>query len=172
MSRYAAAPAILLIIGLPIWIKPFAVIGIVAFFTGLLCLAGVLRRSLHVTLIGCVLAVMALAVALWWSASPMSVFGAVAFGIALLFLLDTVHFAHQFQGAQVERPAWHSQAAWWLVRAAASCGAAVGLTLSASAIAPLLPSFGRPIIAAAGALSAFVAVLLASTAESRDVSGG
>jgi hypothetical protein len=165
MSRYSSALAIPLIIGLPFWIKPTGIVGMIAIVAGLFCLAGVLLLSLASALIGCVFALIDLAIALWWTAPSISVFGAVAFGLALLFLLEIVHFASRFRGAEIDRSAWRAQMAWWIGRAAISVGAAVVVVLVASLLTWVLPSFGRPIFAGAGALAAFIAAMFRSFAE-------
>src|SRR5262249_41285023 len=101
MRRYISAFAILWIAVVPVSVMPTRLIVALAIATGLFCIAGLLWRSLGATLAGCVLAVLALALALWWGAASMSVFGAIAFGLAVLVLLDATDFARRFAGAQV-----------------------------------------------------------------------
>jgi hypothetical protein len=160
MIRYVPALAVPAIIGLPLWVAPSWGIGAIAAVAGIFCAIGVLRLSLASIAIGGVLALIALALALWWSSSSVSVFGAVAFGLALLFLLDAVCFASRFAGAEIDPTVWRRQVAWWIGRAAVASAAAVILMVIASALALALPSFGRPIIAGAGALAAFAAAIL------------
>jgi hypothetical protein len=167
MNRYVAGVTVPLIVGLPVWIKPVGIAAVVAILAGLICFTGLARRSLGVTLCGCVLAMMDLALALWWAGSSLSVLGAASFGLALLFLLDTVHFAGWFAGAEVDPAAWRSHLAWWIGRAAISCGAAIVLTLLALVLAAALPSFGRPILAGVGALAVFVAAVVATPARAQ-----
>jgi hypothetical protein len=160
MKRCLPTLAIALVAALPFSIKPTWVVGAIAIGAGLFCLVGLLWRSLGTTLVGCVFAVIDLALALWWSASSMSVFGAVIFGLALLFLLDTAHFANRFAGADIDPSVWGAQAAWWIARAAILFGVAILLVVIAAALTSLMPIPGRPVIAAAGALAAFLAALL------------
>jgi hypothetical protein len=159
MTRYLAALAILPITALPLWIKPAWVVGVLAIGTGLFCAAGLLGRRLAVTLAGCVLAATDLALALWWSAASLSAFSAAAFGLALLFLLDATHFARQFAGARIDRSAWRAQLAWWIARAAGCFAATLLLVAIAWSLALVMPTFGRPILAATGALAAVIAAL-------------
>jgi hypothetical protein len=159
MSRYISAFAILFIVALPCSIKPSWVVGVLAISASLFCLAGLLRRSLASTLTGCVLAAIDLALALWWSASSISAFAAVMFGLALSLLLDTTHFAHRFAGAEIDPPASRAHLAWWIARAAICFGAAVVLVVIAMALAMTMPTFGHPIIGVAGVLAAAVAAL-------------
>jgi hypothetical protein len=172
MNRYVAGLVVPLIAGLPLCIKPISIVGVLATLAGVLCFTGLVQRSLSATLCGCVLAMMDLALALWWAGSSMSVLGAAAFGLALLILLDTVHFAGRFAGAEVDPPAWRAQLSWWIGRGAVSCGAAIVLTLLASVLAPALPSFGLPILAGVGALAALVAAVVAAPARAQEIHDG
>jgi hypothetical protein len=159
MNRCVSALATVFIVVLPLSIKPTWAVGVIAIAAGLFCVAGLLRRSLGATLTGCVLATVDLALALWWSAASMSVIAAVAFGLALLLLLDTTHFVNRFAGAEIDPSAWRAQVAWWIARAAICFGAAVLLVVIASALTLLMPASGRPIIGAAGAFAAVAAAL-------------
>ena len=161
MRRYISAFAIIWIAVVPVSVMPTWLIVALAIATGLFCIAGLLWRSLGATLAGCVLAVLALALALWWSAASMSVFGAIAFGLAILVLLDTTDFARRFAGAQVIDFAWRSQIASWIGRGALCFVAGILLTLIASAVELVLPASGRAMIAAMGALVAILAALSA-----------
>jgi hypothetical protein len=165
MNRYLPILAILPVAGLPLTVKPTWTVGAIGLVAGLVCLVGLLRRSPGATLAGGVLAVIDLALALWWSAASLGVFGAVTFGLALLLLLEGTHFANRFAGAEVDPTVWGSQVAWWIARAAACFGVAVVLVVIASALASFVPLFGRPVIAAAGALAAVVAATLAAQPE-------
>jgi hypothetical protein len=159
MRRYIPVFAIIWIAAVPLSVKPTWLIGALVAATGLFCFAGLLWRSLGATLTGCVLAVIALALALWWGAASMSVFGAVAFGLALLLLLDSTDINRRFAGAQFEPFAWRAQVAWWIGRGALCFVAGILFTLIASALELVLPTFGRAIIAAMGALAAILAAL-------------
>jgi hypothetical protein len=159
MNRYIPALAIVLIAVLPWWVKPTWVVAVLAIGTALFCSAGLLWRSLGVTLTGCVLAVVDLALALWWSAASMSVFGAVAFGLLLLLLLDSTEFANRFAGAEIDPSTWRAQVACWIARAAICFGAAVLLVVIASALTLVMPTSGRPVVAAAGGLVTFIVAL-------------
>ena len=161
MSRYIPAFAILWIVIVPVSVKATWPIGALAFASGLFCIIGLLWRSFGATLTGCVLAVIALALALWWGAASMSVFGAVAFGLVLLLLLDITDYTRRFAGAQVDAFAWRAQVAWWIGRGALCLVAGILFTLIASALALVLPTSGRAMIAAMGALVAILAALSA-----------
>ena len=102
-----------------------------------------------------------MALALWWGAASMSVFGAIAFGLAVLVLLDATDFARRFAGAQVVDFAWRSQIASSIGRGALCFVAGILLTLIASAVELVLPASGRAMIAAMGALVAILAALSA-----------
>jgi len=154
-----AALALFLIAAVPLSVKPTWAIAMVAIGAGVFCIAGLIWRSLSATLTGCVLVTINLSAALWSSGGSLSVFGAIAFGLALLHLLECTHFAERFAGAEIDRSAWHAQTAWWIRRAAICIAAGIALELVGSVLAVLMPIFGRPAIAALGALMAFVAAL-------------
>jgi hypothetical protein len=116
------------------------------------------------------LAVIALALALWWSGTSMSVFGAVAFGLALLLLLDSTYLISRFAGSAFDRSALRNQVTWWMARAAVFVGAAILITVLASALRLFVPTSGRAILGAAGALAAIVAGLWLVLSRSERVS--
>jgi hypothetical protein len=159
MNGSLAGFAIFLIGVVPLSVKPAWAVGMIAIGTGVLCIAGLIRRSLSATVTGCVLATINLAVALWSSGGSLSVFGAIAFGLALLYLLESTHFAERFAGAEFDRSASRALMAWWITRAAICIAAEIMLELVASALTVLMPVFGRPLISAFGAFVAFVAAL-------------
>jgi len=170
MTRYIFAFAILFIAAVPVSIKPAWAVGALSVATGVSCLTGLVWRSLGAAVTGCGLAVIALALALWWSGTSMSVFGAVAFGLTLLLLLDSTHLISRFAGAAFDRPALRNQVAWWMARAAVFVGAAVLITVLASALRLFVPTSGRAILEAAGALAAIVAGLWSVLSRSERVS--
>jgi len=159
MTGILAAIAVLLIGVIPSWLKPSWVIAMLAVATGIFCIAGLLWRWLGGTLTGCVVAVINLALALWWSGSALNVLSAVTFGLAQLFLLETTHFAGRFAGAEVDRSVWRAQMAWWIMRTALCFLAAILLLLIASCLTLVMAPFGRPMISAVGALLAFAATI-------------
>jgi hypothetical protein len=159
MNGSLAGLALLLIGVVPLSVKPAWAVGLIAIGAGVLCIAGLIYRSLSATVTGCVLATINLAVALWSSGGSLSVFGAIAFGLGLLCLLECTHFAERFAGAKIDHSAWRAQMAWWITRAVICIAAGIALELVASALAVVMPIFGRPAIAALGALMAFGAAL-------------
>jgi hypothetical protein len=162
MTRYASAPAILILVGVPIAVEPSWLVAVPALLAGILCAAGLVRRSLGLIVTGGVGVMMVLTAALWWSSSSLSVLGALAFGLALLLLVDTVGLAHRFSGATVEAPTLRLHVAWWIGRATVVLATGAILPAIASAVALALPLYGRPILAGVGALIAFVAAMFVS----------
>jgi hypothetical protein len=159
MNRTVAALAMVLIGVVPFWINPTWVVAVFAIGASIFCAAGLLWRMLSATLVGCVFALINLAIALWLTGASLSVLSAVAFGVAQLLLLESTHFAAQFAAAEVDRAVSRGQMAWWISRSALCVAAAFFLVVLASALATVLPPYGRPIIAAVGALLAFAAAL-------------
>jgi hypothetical protein len=123
---------------------------------------------LRLIVVGGVVAMMVVSAGLWWSSSSLSVWSALAFGLALLLLLDTVEFSRRFAGAEVDSSALRLHVAWWIGRAMIVLAAGTILSAIASTVALVLPEFGRPIFAGAGALAAFAAgIMVAKPREMR-----
>src|SRR5262249_57250484 len=129
-----------------VWVKPTWAIAMVAIGAGVFCIAGLIWRSLSATLTGCVLVTINLAAALWSSGGSLSVFGAIAFGLALLHLLECTHFAERFAGAEIDRSAWHAQTTWWIRRAAICIAAGVAPRPAGSLPFVVIPRFRRPAV--------------------------
>jgi hypothetical protein len=163
MITYLVAPPILLIVGIPLLIERTWGTGVLGIIAMLLCIAAVLGRWLGGALAGGVVALVNLTLALWTSGASIGVFGAVAFGLALLAIVETVDFAARAAGADVDPKVWRSQIAWWIGRAGLCFGVCLVLVVIAEALMPLLSIMGRSAIAAAGALASFLAALLAAT---------
>jgi hypothetical protein len=160
MNRYAAAPATLILVGIPIAVEPSWLVTVPALLTAILCAGGLVLRSLRLIMAGGMGAMIVLAAGLWRSSSSLGVVGALAFGLALLLLLDTVEFSRRFARAEVDSSALRLHVAWWMGRATIILAAGMILLAIASAMAPLLPLSGRPILAGAGALTAFAAGIM------------
>jgi hypothetical protein len=147
------------LLGVPLWINASAGVGACSGVAGFCLVLGVIRSSLATTTAGGALALSALTLAIWQSASSLSVFGAFGFGLALLLLVDGVHFVDRFGNARVDWSVWRQQVPWWIGRAAIALAAAIMLVLVSSALAIALPALGRPILAGIGALMAFGAAI-------------
>jgi hypothetical protein len=159
MKRLALVAVIPLLVGPPLWLAFTWETAAIAVVTSLVLLAGVLGLWLPAITAGAVLALIELALALHLSAASLGVFGATAYGLALLFLIDAADFLRRFEGATIDSSAWRGQIAWWIGRAAIAVAATVGLVIVAGGTAGLLPSAGRPLLAGLGALIAFAATL-------------
>jgi hypothetical protein len=159
MIRFAPAFALPLLLGIPLCIEPSWGVSTIAAIAGACMIDGAARSSLASTTAGGTLALIALTLALWESAASLNVFGAVAFGLTLLFSAEGVHFGNRFARAGIDKSVWRRQIAWWLERAAIAVGAAIVLAALASFVAIAFPAFGRPILAGTGALAAFAAAL-------------
>jgi hypothetical protein len=168
MIQCVSIPAILIIVGLPFWIEPTWVVGLIAIVAGIFCTASLIWRSVAAICIGGVTASIDLALSLSWSSSSLSWFGAAAFGLALLLLLDTTSFAGRFHQADIDPSALRLQISWWIARAAVAAGGAVVIVATASVLTFALPAFGRPILAGVGAVIALVAAMLLARSSSEE----
>jgi hypothetical protein len=168
MTRYASALAIPVIVGLPLWINASWDAVALAAASGLFCAGGLVWLSVTCVALGEASALLAFALAVWRTSSTLNLFAAIAFGLALLLLFDAVNLTSRFKRAEIDRSVWRSHAAWWIGRAAISSAAAALLVAAASVLSLALPIFGRPLLAAAGAIAAFAAaVSLASPSKHR-----
>ncbi|MGE0580455.1 MAG: hypothetical protein AB7F22_37490, partial [Reyranella sp.] len=127
--------------------------------SGVLCLVAVMRASLSWATAGAALALLSLALARPDASSSTGVLMLVAFGSALLLLLDGTHLCDRFEGAEVARPVWRRHIALWIARAAISLGIALVIAVLAPLIAVSLPPLWAPFVAGIGILASFAAAV-------------
>jgi len=161
MSRYWALLPVLVIGGVPIWNGASDLVIAIEGLAALLCIGGIFSRALALITAGGVIGTIGYAVALVTLVGGADIVGAVAFGLALLALLDFSEFARRFQGAAIGAAVLRTQIAYWLARAGLMAAAAGALLLCAAAVATLVPGSARAVIAGAGALLAFGGALRA-----------
>lgn len=151
--------AIPVLVGVPLWMGTSWIVDLAAAAGGVLCLVAVLRASLGWATSGAALALLALALARPEASSSSSVFVLVAFGSALLLLLDGTHLCDRFDGAEVARAVWRRHIALWVARWAISLGIALVIAVAAPLIALSLPQPWPPFVAGFGILAAFAAAV-------------
>ena len=96
--------------------------------------------------------------ALWVARAPVSVGSAVAFGLALLLLLESVELARALRGASVDARVMRSQLTAWSGFAVATLAVTLfGLSL-AGGLAASIPFAAAPFIAGAAALGVVLAL--------------
>ncbi|WP_395708708.1 hypothetical protein [Reyranella sp.] len=159
MRRLVPGLAIPVLVGVPLWMGNSWAVELATAASGVLCLVAVLRASLALATSGAALALLALALARPEASSPASVFLLVAFGSALLLLLDGTHLYDRFDGAEVARALWRRHIALWVARWAISLGIALVIAVVAPLIALALPHLWPPFVAGLGILVAFAAAV-------------
>lgn len=98
------------------------------------------------------------AMALWLADAPVSVGGAVAFGLALLLLLEAMELARCMRHATVDAGVARSQIAQWIgFSLAALLMTSLAMPVAAT-LAGLVPFAAAPVVAAAAALGAVLAL--------------
>jgi hypothetical protein len=145
-------------------IPAVAVTGLIAL---LLALAGIalLWRWL-VTAAACIF-LSDFAAALWLAGAPVSILRAAGFGLALLLLLQSVELAQHTRRAAVGAGVARSQIVAWTGFAAGTLGMTMLAMAVAGAVAGSVPFAAGPLLAAAGALVAVLALAAAMTGAAR-----
>jgi hypothetical protein len=157
MRRLVPGLAIPVLAGVPLAMATSWTVDLAAAASGVVCLVAVSRASLAWATAGGALAVLALALARPEASSPTSVLLLVAFGSALLLLLDGTHLCDRFAGAEVARALWRRHMAVWAARAAIALGIALVIAVLAPLIALALSSLWAPVVAGLGVVAAFAA---------------
>lgn len=159
MNRLVPALAIPVLAGIPVWMGNSRPVEFVAGAGGALCLLAVLRASLALATTGAAVALLALALALRQAPSSANVVMLVAFGSALLLLIDGTWLCRRIDGAEVPGVLWRRHVAWWIGRAAISLGSALIIAIVAPLVALALPQPWAPLLAGIGILAAFAAAV-------------
>jgi hypothetical protein len=160
MRQWIPGLAIPVLVGVPLAMGTSWTVDLAAAASGVLCLLAVLRASLSWATAGAALALLSLALARPdISSSPTDVFMLVAFGSAVVLLLDGTHLCDRFDGAEVARVLWRRHIALWTARAAISLGIALAIAVLAPLIADSLPRPWLPFVAGIGVLAAFAAAV-------------
>ncbi len=92
------------------------------------------------------------ATALWIESAPVNVVPALAFGLVLFFLLESVDLACRARGATIEGGVVPSALGRWLGLGVGAFAAAMVAMALATLVATALPAVASPLLAAAGAL--------------------
>jgi hypothetical protein len=98
------------------------------------------------------------AAALWLADAPVSVAVAVGFGLSLLLLLESVELARCTRHATGDAGVARALVTRWFGFGAALLAATFSVMAIASALAALVPYAAAPLVAAAGALGAVLAL--------------
>jgi hypothetical protein len=164
LTRLAVAAFALVLWAIPFAvapIKPVAAIGAVGLALAAVGIGGLWRGP--VTAAACVFLI-EYAAALAVARSPVSVGGAIAFGLAVLFLLESVELGRALRGARIEGRAIGSLVGARLALAATALGVTLlGLALAGGFVASI-PFAAAPFVAG---LAAFGIVLALATLVKR-----
>jgi hypothetical protein len=136
-------------------IKPVAVMGGLGLLLAALGIAGLWRWP--VTAAACVFSI-DYAGALWVARASVSLGGAVAFGLALLLLLESIELGRCLRRATVDARVVRAQITAWLGFAVATLAVTLlGLALAGSLVASI-PFAAAPFVAGAAALGVVLAL--------------
>lgn len=152
--RPLAGVLALALVALPVMAVPVPVVAGLGTAAGLLCLAGIVWRSLRLVTAGAAGAVIQYALGLWLSSAPPDLFTAVALGVVLALLLEVIEFAARVHGMAVDRLVLQRQVRDWVGSAAISGAAGLALAVGAARVTLGLPAWA---CAGAAGLSAFAA---------------
>jgi hypothetical protein len=158
MLRLAALLLVAVLALVPMTVLPSAPVSWLAGLVLVVGGVGALTRSTPVVTAGASLAVVAYAVALVLERPAVDPVAAIAFGVTIVLLLALAHFAERVHGAVVPAAVIAAEVWRWLGVAALGAAAAAGLTLGAVLLAPALAGARVPLLTAATALGAALAV--------------
>jgi hypothetical protein len=157
----APALVVAMLVGYPLLIAPTKAVLVTGLLAAVLCAFGLVVRSTAVV-VGCgVLALSQYTLALWLSAGPPRLAGAVLVGVGVVLLVETADFSRRARNAALGPGLVASQVRYWAAFGALAGAVALGAAglATAASVAVSLP--WSPAFAAAGAAVALVAVAIA-----------
>jgi hypothetical protein len=155
----AGAPALALFVlaVLTAPIRPVALIGLAGL---LLAAVGIAAHWRWPVTAGACIFLTDYTAALLTAGGPVSVAGAAGFGLALLLLLQAADLARRVHRATVGAGVVRSQLARWIGLGAATLATTLVIVALAGAFAASVPFAAAPLLAAAGALGAMLALAM------------
>jgi hypothetical protein len=112
------------------------------------------------------------AAALWVTGAPLGVVGAVGFGLALVFLLQSAERGRCARHATVHAGVVRSQMGQWIGFGAVALAATMLVATLADVVGQLVPFTAAPFLAAAGALGVALVLVAAISGAMRRGAGG
>ncbi len=173
MTRLLAAAFAVVLSAAPVLIMPVPAVAVIALGGLLLATVGVAAFwRWPITAAACVF-LADYAAALWVAAGPVNVAGAAGFGLALLFMLESVDLARRVRRAAVDGVVIRSHLGRWSGFGAATLASAALAVALASALATPMPPAIAPLLAAGGALGVMttIAVIFTRVTSSRRSAG-
>lgn len=163
MMRVAPAIAAVILFAVPYQATPTAVVAGAGTLALLLAALGIVTLwRWPVTAAACTF-LTAYALALWLAGPALRILGAVAFGLALLLLLQSLEVARCARRAVVDAGVVRSQLVAWTGLAATLLGTTVVVIVLARGMAGAIPFTVAPVIAAAGGLGVLLVLAAALT---------
>lgn len=153
MSPAGAYLAVAIAAGIPVWIHGSTPVVLLSLLGGVLLWVAIMWRSLGSGLAGSLSATAAYATALWAEPAP-GIVEALAFGGALLLVLQHVDFTRRFAGAEVMPAIASDSLRRWIVALACAALAIVVLTAAVTFVTDGAPPAFRPLLAGIGAFLA------------------
>jgi hypothetical protein len=170
MIRYLGGFLVFVLVGIPLLRAPSELVGGVGALAGVLCGVGVVTQSISFLAAGASLALAEYALALWMTAAPPDVVGAIGLGVTLWLLLELTSFAVRVHGLAVAPVVFREQVRSWIATGVAISVLGGVLAMGTRLVDLDLPGPARPAVVALGALAAFVGVVRALlSASSRPV---
>jgi hypothetical protein len=152
MIRLLAAVVAVAVYAAPLAVLPMAVTALVGLAPLAVVAAAIAGRWRPPATAGACLFAVEYATALWVAGRPVDVFGAAAFGLAVLVLLEAVDLACRTRGATLGPGVVRAQVARWTALALVTLASAALATTLAVPLASAVPGAAAPLVAAAGAL--------------------
>jgi hypothetical protein len=150
-------------------VRAVAVVGAIGLLLAAVGLAGFWRWP--ITAAACVF-VSQYATALWMRGAPPGIVGAVAFGLALLFLLQSAERGRCARQATVPAGVVRAQIAQGTSFGALALAATTLVAVLADVVGSIVPFAAAPFVAAAGALGAALVLVAAMMGALRRGTGG
>ena len=158
MMRVPAALFALVLCAVPLGLAPVRAVAVGAGLGLLLTATGLVGFWRWPVVVGACVFLIDYTAALWIARAPVSVGGAVAFGLALLLLLQSVELGRGLRHGRVEGRLIRAQLAAWAGFATATLGVTLlGLAL-AGGLAASIPFAAAPFVAGLAALGVVVAL--------------
>lgn len=157
MIRTLGGLLALFAVGYPLGLMPTSATALLSLLAGTLCAVGIVGIIPSLVALGAGIAMLEYTLALFAYGS-LDLAGALAFGVALSLLVQTVNFEARFRGALVERQVVREHLRSWMGTGAAAVILGVVLAVVGDGGMIGLPPSAVPVAAALGAVLAFAGV--------------
>jgi hypothetical protein len=163
LVRLHAAAFAVALFAVPLVTAPVRAIAVIGLIGLLLAAVGIATRWRWPITAAAAVFLTGYAAALWVADGPVGIGGAAGFGLALLFLFQSVELARCVRHAAVGPGVVRSQIVRWIGFGAVTLAATMLLGGLGGAVAASVPAGAAPFLAAAGALGVVLALVVAMT---------